>query len=227
MKTKSDTNLFRIIDVLFRRRWLGEYVFLLFVFDHHYTNQSVGFWNVISHSSIDGTVMVKLDFSLSTKRVIVLHNCSRCLFDTKPPLEPVLTYCQLNSQEQTSVKLAFRQRNLAIIDCNMETILPLQRFVSLYPTTFSCWLVLLFYIQIVLVLVCCRKSNNVHCFGAIFLNKKICIYILLRRQSGPCATQRIKQLPNYQTPWVSLGWSRWGASNTSTVTVNTRNIYNI
>ena len=70
---------------------------------------------------------------------------------------------------------------------------------------------------------CCKKSNNVHCFGAIFLNQKFCICILLRRPSGPCATQRIEKLPNYQTPRMSLGWSWWGAFNTSTVTVNTRN----
>ena len=69
---------------------------------------------------------------------------------------------------------------------------------------------------------CCRKSNNVHCFGAIFLNQKFCICILLRRPSGPCETQRIEKLPNYQTPRVSLGWSPWGASKASTVTVNTR-----
>ena len=73
--------------------------------------------------------------------------------------------------------------------------------------TFSCGLGLLFYMQIVLALVCCRNPNTFHRFGTIFPNK-IFVCILLRRPSDPAAIRRMEKLPKCQT----FGWSQWEAT---------------
>ena len=87
---------------------------------------------------------------------------------------------------------------------------------------FSCWLVLLFYMQIVLALVCNRNPSSVLCFGTIFPNQNVVFASFSVTRPVLC----IEKLSHCQTLWwVPLGWIQWGATwpNNSILTLNMRN----
>ena len=63
-----------------------------------------------------------------------------------------------------------------------------------------------------LTLVCC-KNQQYSLFRDYISESKFCLCILLRHPPGPPAIRRIEKLLNCETPrWVTLGWSRCGAT---------------
>ena len=77
--------------------------------------------------------------------------------------------------------------------------------------TFCCRLILLSSLYIELALVCCTNPDNVHCFGTIFPNLKLCFCLNLCHPPGAYSIRPIQKLLNCQQrddacSWRPLDW---------------------
>ena len=90
------------------------------------------------------------------------------------------------------------------------------RWSILISNIFSCWLVLLFHMQILLALLCCKNPGNVNCFGTIFTNHKFAFVSLCAVRPAPMQSDESRSCPTVKwstvAGWVPLSWYRWGAT---------------